>query len=134
MPVHLALKPVTLAFAALTLSAAQGAAEMDLLSQARLAAVDGRHAECAAKADEARRQPGAVWHAQHVFATCQVFAADARRTEIGEPAYAVEVGKAIGALELLLSTPGLLAMQEQRDSVQYQVQLLRERIATPPVE
>lgn len=105
------------------------AQELDKLSQARLAAIDGDHATCARLADEARRMPDSSWHAHHVFATCEVYDADAKRAEIGDAAYKGRIEHAISALQFLLDNPGLLVMQEQRSSVQFIVEELTKRIA-----
>src|SRR5690349_1466077 len=77
-------------------------AEPDILTRARMAAVDGDHVTCARLADEARQQPGAGGKVHHLYATCQAFAAEARRSELSGSEYAAELGKAISAYEFLL--------------------------------
>lgn len=104
-------------------------AETDIVSKARMAAVEGDHVTCARLADEARSQPGAGGRVHHLYATCQAFAADARRSELSDAEYAAELGKAIAAYRFLLSTPGLLPHLEQRASVEFVVEELEARIA-----
>ncbi len=104
------------------------AQELDKLSQARLSAIDGDHGTCARLSDEARRLPDSSWHAHHVFATCEVYDADAKRAEIGEVAYVERIKNAIGALEFLLNNPGLLTARSQRDSVGFIVEELNKRV------
>lgn len=104
-------------------------AEMDIVSKARLAAVKGDHATCAKLADEARRQPGASGHVHHLYATCQTFAADARRPVLSDAEYAAELSKAVAAYQFMLNTPGLLPHLEHRASVEFIVQQLEGRIA-----
>lgn len=104
------------------------AQELDKLSQARLSAIDGDHGTCARLSDEARRLPDSSWHAHHVFATCEVYDADAKRGEIGEAAYVVRIKRAISALEFLLNNPGLLTARSQRDSVGFIVEELNKRV------
>jgi len=103
-------------------------AGLDTLSQARMAAIEGKHASCAELADQARREPDAVWHAHHVYATCQIYAVEAQREQITQAEYASGINKAIDALQFLANTPGLLATEEQRASIQFMVQELVKRI------
>jgi len=103
--------------------------DLDPLTKARLSAVEGDHETCARLSDQARRMPDASWHAHHVFATCEVFDADAKRDEIGDEAWVKRINRAIDAFGFLLSSPGLLVRQEQRSSVQLIVDELTERIA-----
>ncbi len=103
-------------------------AGLDKLSQARLAAVEGDHVTCAKLADQARRQRDAVWHAHHVYATCQIYVVEARRDTISIEEYAAGIENAVDALQFLLDTPGLLVIQEQRASVQFIVEELGKRI------
>lgn len=106
-----------------------GKAEADPLLQARFAAVDGRFEECAKLADEARRRPDAVWQAHNVFATCEVFAADAAKDTIGAEAYIKRIEAAIGALRFLLSSPGVLVAEDRRRSIGFMIEELDKRIA-----
>jgi hypothetical protein len=108
--------------------AAAAAQDLDKLSQARLAAIDGDHGTCARLSDEARRMPDSSWHAHHVFATCEVYDADTKRAEIGEEAYIARIKHAISALEFLLFNPGLLTGQSQRESVEFIVEELNKRV------
>ena len=103
-------------------------AGLDTLSQARMAAVQGEHATCAKLADQARRKRGAVWHAHHVYATCQIYAVEADRQALSDDEYATGIEKAVDALRFLLNTPGLLVIQEQRASVEFMVEELGKRI------
>ena len=103
-------------------------AGLDTLSQARMAAVQGEHATCAKLADQARRKRGAVWHAHHVYATCQIYAVEADRQALSDDEYASGIKKAVDALRFLLNTPGLLVIQEQRASVEFMVEELGKRI------
>jgi len=107
-------------------------AENDILTRARMAAVDGDHVTCARLAEEARQQPGADGRVHHLYATCQAFAAEARRSELSDSEYATELGKAIAAYQLLLHTPGLLPHLEERASVEFIVEELQGRIAQLP--
>lgn len=107
-------------------------AENDVLTKARLAAVEGDHITCARLADEARQQPRADGRVHHLYATCQAFAAEARRSQLSEREYATELGKAIAAYQLLLRTPGLLPHLEERASVEFIVEELQGRIAGLP--
>ena len=106
------------------------AQQLDKLSRARIAATEGDHATCAKLADEARRQPNTIWRAHQVFAACEVYDADDKRAEIGDAAWAKRINNAIGALRLLLQTPGLLVMQEQRSSVEFIVEELLKKVAS----
>lgn len=110
------------------LSTKGASAGLDTLSQARMAAVEGNHAQCAELADKARRQPNAVWHAHHVYATCQIYATEARRETLTKAQYTEGINKAIEALQLLVRTPGLLATEEQRASVEFVIDELNKRI------
>ncbi len=110
--------------------AAPAVAALDTLSQARLAAVEGDHAKCADLADKARRQPDAVWHAHHVYATCQIYAVEAQKEKLSTAEYDTGIAKAIDALQFLLDTPGLLVIQEQRASVEFMVEELGKRLST----
>jgi len=101
----------------------------DALTKARLAAIEGGHEACARLADHARRQRDASWHAHHVFATCEVYAADDAKDEIGQDAYRKRIREAIGALQFLLNTPGILIYDQQRNSVELIVSELRKKIA-----
>lgn len=101
----------------------------DLLTQARMAAVEGNHEKCASLADAARREPTAVWRAHHVYATCQIYVTEARKPDIAAAEYASELRKAIDALQFLLDTPGILVIQEQRASVELMVDELFKRIS-----
>ena len=103
-------------------------AGLDTLSQARMAAVQGEHATCAKLADQARRKRDAVWHAHHVYATCQIYAVEADRQAPSDDEYATGIEKAVDALRFLLNTPGLLVIQEQRASVEFMVEQLGKRI------
>ena len=103
-------------------------AGLDTLSQARMAAVQGEHATCAKLADQARRKRDAVWHAHHVYATCQIYAVEADRQALSDDEYATGIEKAVDALRFLLNTPGLLVIQEQRASVEFMVKELGKRI------
>jgi hypothetical protein len=103
-------------------------AGLDTLSQARMAAVQGDHATCAQLADQARRERDAVWHAHHVYATCQIYAVEADRQALSDDEYATGIEKAVDALRFLLNTPGLLVIQEQRASVEFMVKELGKRI------
>jgi len=103
-------------------------AGLDTLSQARMAAVQGEHATCAKLADQARRKRDAVWHAHHVYATCQIYAVEADRQALSDDEYATGIEKAVDALRFLLNTPGLLVIQEQRASVEFMVEQLGKRI------
>jgi len=114
--------------AAAVFASANAFAGLDTLSQARMAAIEGNHASCADLADKARREADAVWHAHHVYATCQIYATEARRAEISGTEYAEGINKAIDALQFLVNTPGLLATEEQRASVQFMMQELAKRI------
>lgn len=114
--------------AAVVLSATAANSGLDTLSQARLAAVQGDHVTCAKLADQARRQRDSVWHAHHVYATCQIYVVEARRETISGEEYAQGIEKAVDALQFLLDTPGLLVIQEQRASVQFMVEELDKRI------
>ncbi|MBU2580215.1 MAG: hypothetical protein KJ622_00660 [Alphaproteobacteria bacterium] len=122
-----AIQIISLGLAA-SFSAANAHADLDTLSLARIAAVEGRHAECAELADKARRQPNAVWHAHHVYATCQIFATEARRGTLTGAEYSKAINKAREALQLLVRTPGLLATEEQRASVEFVMEELDKRI------
>lgn len=104
-------------------------AETDILTKARMAAVDGDHVTCARLADEARKQPGAEGRVHHLYATCQAFAAEARRSDLSDTEYASELGKAISVYQFLLRTPGLLPHMEERASVEFIVEELQGRIA-----
>lgn len=104
-------------------------AETDVLTRARMAAVDGDHLTCARLADEARKQPGADGRVHHLYATCQAFAAEARRPELSDAEYAEELGKAITVYQFLLRTPGLLSHLEERASVEFIIEELQGRIA-----
>ncbi|KUO57196.1 MAG: hypothetical protein APF80_04220 [Alphaproteobacteria bacterium BRH_c36] len=113
---------------AAVLASTNASAGQDILSQARMAAIAGNHASCADLADKARRQPDAVWHAHHVYATCQIYAMEARRATISKREYAKGINKAIDALQFLVNTPGLLATEEQRASVLFVMEELAKRI------
>lgn len=113
---------------AATFASPSTAVGLDTLSQARMAAIEGKHAACAELADAARRQPDAVWHAHHVFATCQIYATEAKRETISQAEYANGIHEAIDALQFLANTPGLLATEEQRASVQFMIEELLKRI------
>lgn len=114
--------------AAALFASANANAGPDTLSQARMAAIEGNHAACAELADKARREANAVWHAHHVYATCQIYATEARRATISKAEYADGINKAIDALQFLANTPGLLSTEEQRASVQFVVEELVKRI------
>ncbi|MEO1282449.1 MAG: hypothetical protein AAFV69_12025 [Pseudomonadota bacterium] len=101
----------------------------DALLAARYAAVDGKFEECAKLADEARRSPRAVWRAHNVFATCEVFAADAVKDEIGPQAYVKRIQRAIDAFNFLLNTPGVLVAEDRRRSIRFMIDELDKRIA-----
>lgn len=102
----------------------------DPLLAARFAAVDGKFEECAKLADEARRKPDAVWQAHNVFATCEVFAADAVRDEIGPEAYVKRIEAALGAFRFLLASPGVLVAEDRRNSIGFMIVELEKRIAS----
>lgn len=121
---HLVIATVAIALALATSAAYAG---LDALSQARLAAIEGNHADCARLADQARRQPDASWHAHHVFATCQIYATEARRDNITKEEYNQGINQAIEALDFLVTTPGLLATEEQRASVHFMIEELTKR-------
>jgi len=104
-------------------------ADTDIVTKARLAAVEGDHATCAKLADEARQQPGADGRVHHLYATCQTFAADARRSELSDADYAAELSKAVAAYQFLLNTPGIIPHLEHRASVELIVEELEGRIA-----
>lgn len=123
------LKAIFLTLLAIGAGSLPVSAETDIVSKARLAAVQGDHATCAKLADEARRQPGANGHVHHLYATCQTFAADARRPGLSDAEYAAELSKAVAAYQFLLNTPGLLPHLEHRASVEFIVQQLEGRIA-----
>lgn len=125
MTTRASIRSLTLA---LVFGASTAAAALDTLSKARLAAVDGDHAACAELADKARRLPDSVWHAHHVYATCQIYAVEARKDSITPAQYVDGIAKAIDALRFLLDTPGLLVFQEQRASVEFMVEELAKRI------
>ncbi|MEL7048189.1 MAG: hypothetical protein AAFO75_04360 [Pseudomonadota bacterium] len=110
-------------------AAASETADKDPLLAARFAAVDGNFEECSTLADIARRQPKAVWHAHNVYATCEVFAADAVKDKIGKDAYIKRIQNAIGAFEFLLNTPGVIVASDRRRSIQFMKQELHKRIA-----
>ncbi len=122
------IRHILLPLTALVLSATAANSGLDRLSQARLAAIEGDHVTCAKLADQARRQRDAVWHAHHVYATCQIYVVEARRDTISNEEYATGIEKAVDALQFLLDTPGLLVIQEQRASVQFMVEELGKRI------
>lgn len=103
--------------------------QRDPLLEARFAAVDGKFEDCAKLADQARRLPNAIWRAHNVFATCEVFAADAVKDQIGAEAYAKRIGKAVDAFNFLLSTPGVLVAEDRRRSIRYMIEELDKRIA-----
>jgi hypothetical protein len=123
------LKAISAVLIAAVAGSASASADTDLVSKARMAAVQGDHATCAKLADEARRQPGAGGRVHHLYATCQTFAADARRSELSDADYATELGKAIEAYRLLLQTPGLIPHIEERASVEFVIEELEGRIA-----
>lgn len=100
----------------------------DTLLQARFAAIDGRYEECAKLADEARRMPDAVWQAHNVFATCEVFAADAVKDTITPEAYVARIETAIGAFKFLLESPGVLVADDRRRSIAFMIDELHKRI------
>ncbi len=102
---------------------------MDKLTRARLAAVEGDHATCAKLADEARRGPHAVWQAHQLFATCQGFVMEAQKGKIPPAAYIAGLNKSIDALHFLLSTPGIINSEEQRGSVEFVIEEYEKRIA-----
>lgn len=116
---------------ALLIGAANASAEMDIVSKARMAAVEGDHVTCARLADEARKQPGADGRVHHLYATCQAFAADTKRSKLSKAEYAAEIQKAIDAYQFLLRTPGLLPNIEERASVEFVIEQLQERMNAP---
>ncbi|MEO1207249.1 MAG: hypothetical protein AAFV45_13055 [Pseudomonadota bacterium] len=103
--------------------------DVDTLLKARYAAVDGRFEECAKLADQARRTPNAIWRAHNVFATCEVFAADAVKDEIGPDAYIKRIQSAIDAFQFLLQTPGVLVAEDRRRSIRFMIEELDKRVA-----
>lgn len=113
---------------ALLVGAASALADMDIVSKARIAAVEGDHITCAKLADEARKRPGADGRVHHLYATCQAFAADIERSKLSKAEYAAEIQKAIDAYQLLLHTPGLLPHLEERASVEFVIEELQKRI------
>lgn len=128
MCVRKAIPALLLAVATVT----PASAGTDTVTRARMAAVNGDHATCAKLAGEARRLPGADGRVHHLYATCQTFAADAKRAELSDATYAAELEKAIEAYQFLLSTPGLLPHLEERASVEFIVEELQSRIAKAP--
>ncbi|MCH9808863.1 MAG: hypothetical protein K0U74_14135 [Alphaproteobacteria bacterium] len=100
----------------------------DQLSQARMAAIDGDHGKCAQLADKARRQKTAVWQAHHVYATCQIYATEARKDKISKSEYADGINKAVDALKFILDTPDILVNEEHRASVLFLINEMDKRI------
>ncbi|CFX02658.1 exported protein of unknown function [Candidatus Filomicrobium marinum] len=115
----------------LFVGAANATADMDIVSKARMAAVEGDHVTCAKLADEARKRPGADGRIHHLYATCQAFAADIKRSKLSKEEYVAEIQKAIDAYQLLLRTPGLLPHIEERASVEFVIEQLQKRINAP---
>lgn len=115
--------------AALGSGFAYAQSDMDKLTRARLAAIDGDHATCAKLADEARRGPHAVWQAHQIYATCQAFVMEAQKGKIPADAYIAGLNKSIDALHFLLATPGIINSEEQRGSVEFVIEEYEKRIA-----
>lgn len=107
---------------------ATSTAKANPLMEARMAAVDGDHAKCAKLADKARRIRGATWHAHRVYASCTVFAADARKKELGAAAYKAEIKKAVDALKLLFNTPDIYMQQDTANGIRLMVDELSKRL------
>lgn len=111
------------------LAATSASAGLDVLSQARMAAIEGQHAKCAELADKARREQNAVWHAHHVYATCKIYATEAAKDKISNADYVAGIQDAIDSFKFLVETPGLLVSEEQRGSVYFMIEELNKRIA-----
>lgn len=108
---------------------AAGAAYADKLVAARLAAVEGGYEECAKLSDQARRTRHAHWRAHQVYASCTVFAADAQKDAgtIEPEGYAKRIRDAVGAMQLLIETPGLITGSNRRQSIYFMIEQLSKR-------
>jgi len=99
------------------------------LIDARMAQRDGDFETCAKKADEARRLPTSSYQSHRLFASCSVFAADEARASLTDAEYKARIESAIGALELLLRTPGAYHQPKANDVIRLSIEDFRRRIA-----
>lgn len=102
----------------------------DPLTDARIAQMEGRFADCAKHADAARRVANNTFHSHRLYANCLVSSADERRPELTNEQYAAEIEKAVAVLQLIARTPGARHETKTNDILEISIQQLAAKAAS----
>lgn len=100
---------VIAAFAAFALTVMAG----DQLTAARLAAVNGDHARCAALSDKVRKSDQSSWYAHQVYASCESIDARKKRDQLGRDKFESQSLKAIAAIEDIVANGKNLSARQR---------------------